>query len=76
MDETLHSLTFKCSYAEIANASQQRRIVNTRRFGMELIETPIELGAVTEETKGTGGSDYEFNPSGCEANKTWWGNEC
>jgi hypothetical protein len=48
---------------------------------MELYELPIEampieLGAVTEETKGIGGSDYEFNPSGCEANKTWWGNEC
>ena len=40
------------------------------------IERPLELGTVTEETKGVGGSDYEFNPSGCEANKTWWGNEC
>ena len=40
------------------------------------IEQPLELGTVTEQTKGTGGIDYEYNPSGCEANKTWWGNEC
>ncbi len=41
-----------------------------------IIEQPLELGAVTEQTKGIGGRDHEFNPSGCEANKTWWGNEC
>lgn len=42
----------------------------------EPVERPLELGTVTEQTKGIGGSDHEFNPSGCEANKTWWGNEC
>jgi hypothetical protein len=47
-------------------------MLNTWRFDMDL----IELGAVTEQTKGLFGDEYEFNPSGCEANKTWWGNEC